>query len=94
VVDALGPTYMCPHTDLLCVLILIYVFSYYCVLLYMCAATGLLQWRVLADNLGTSGSFEWKVPDSCPQGTYYIQAKIKGAVVARCAGVLADADVC
>jgi hypothetical protein len=45
--------------------------------LYLC--TGLLQWRVLADNLPTSGSFEWKIPDNCAQGTYLIQAKLKGS---------------
>ena len=47
------------------------------------AHAGLLQWRVLADNLPTSGTFEWKVPESCVQGPYMIQAKLKGAAAAR-----------
>ena len=45
--------------------------------------TGLLQWRVLADNLPTSGSFDWIVPEACTQGAYQIQAKLKGAAAAR-----------
>merc|ERR1719183_2438157 len=50
---------------------------------HMCTQAGLLQWRVLADNLPTSGTFEWKVPESCVQGPYMIQAKLKGAAAVR-----------
>jgi len=34
-------------------------------------------WRVLADGLPMSGAFHWKVPLSCVQGTYAVQAKGK-----------------
>jgi hypothetical protein len=43
---------------------------------WLVCEAGVLQWRVLADNLPTSGSFEWRVPDGCAQGSYLIQVRV------------------
>ncbi|EKX35746.1 hypothetical protein GUITHDRAFT_155410 [Guillardia theta CCMP2712] len=42
-------------------------------------STGFMSWRVLGESLPLTGSFLWSIPSNCQQGSYQLQAKVKGS---------------